>query len=227
MKSRIPDPRTWGLYVITDRTQTLGRPLEVVVEAALQGGAMAFQLREKDLSAKDLYDLTERLLTLTRPKGCALLVNDRIDIALSLDLDGVHLARSSLPPKAARELLGEGKLIGASCHSLVEAEEAQNGGADFIVLGPIYETPSKLPYGPPLGHSIIGEVRQKISLPIYALGGIKAENIQEVLAASADGVAVISAVMSAHDVSAAVQELLKAIKIKRLAVSDQRSANEV
>ncbi|MFN3476506.1 MAG: thiamine phosphate synthase [Candidatus Methylomirabilales bacterium] len=197
--------------MITDRTKTLGRPLETVVEAALQGGAKAFQLREKDLSAKDLYDLTERLLALTRPKGCALLINDRIDIALSLDLDGVHLAQSSLPPFFARKLLGEGKLIGASCHSLVEAEEAQDGGADFIVLGPIYETPSKLPFGPPLGPSVIREVHQRITLPIFAIGGITAENIREVLAASADGVAVISAVMSAPDVSAAVRELLKAM----------------
>ncbi|MBI3990252.1 MAG: thiamine phosphate synthase [candidate division NC10 bacterium] len=201
--------RNWGLYVITDRKQTQGRPLEEVVEASLRGGARAFQLREKDLEAKDLYELAGHLMQVTRREGATLLVNDRIDIALALDLDGVHLARRSFPTDVARKLLGVGKLIGASCHSLDEALEAEEGGADFLVLGPIYETPSKLPYGPPLGREIIRRVREKASLPIFAIGGIKPQHVPEVLAAGANGVAVISAVMAAPDPMEATQELLR------------------
>jgi len=195
--------------VITDRKQTRGRTLEEVVEASLRGGARAFQLREKDLEAKDLYELAERLVQLTRQNAAVLLVNDRIDITLALDLDGVHLARGSFPPDVARKLLGGGKLIGVSCHSLDEALEAEEGGADFLVLGPVFETPSKLPYGPPLGREIIRRIRDKVSLPILAIGGIKPQHVPEVLAAGADGVAVISAVMAAPDPTWATQELLR------------------
>lgn len=207
-----PSVKNWGLYVITDRKQTGGRPLEEVVAASLQGGGRAFQLREKDLPAKDLYELAERLVQLTRRDGAALLINDRVDIALALDLDGVHLARQSFPPDVARRLLGSGKLIGASCHSLEEALEAEAGGADFVVLGPIFETPSKLPYGPPLGVEIIRKVRDKVSLPIFAIGGIRLQHVPRVLAAGADGVAVISAVMASPDPASATAGLLKAIR---------------
>lgn len=208
MKSTYRSPREWGLYVITDRKQTLGRPLEEVVEAALKGGAKAFQLREKDLATRELCELAERLLHLTRPAGAVVLINDRVDVALAVGVQGVHLTQKSLPPSVARRLLGAPRLLGVSCHSLDEALEAQEGGADFILLGPIFFTPSKAPYGPPLGLEILKQVRPYIHLPIFAIGGINTANRAEVLAAGADGVAVISAVMAAPDVSEAVKALL-------------------
>lgn len=205
------DPREWGLYVITDRTQTSGKPLEEVVAAALEGGARAFQLREKDLEARDLALLAERLLGLLRPAGGILLINDRIDVALAVGAAGVHLSRRGFAPAVARRLLGVERLVGVSCHSLAEAEEAQEGKADFIVLGPIFFTPSKAPYGPPLGLEVLREVRPRIRLPIFAIGGVSAVNRREVLAAGADGVAVVSAVMAAPDVSAATRALLSSV----------------
>jgi len=201
------DPRTWGLYVITDRTQTLDRSLEEVIDASLHGGARAFQLREKDLEGRELTALAERLLRLIRPAGGRLLINDRIDVTLAVGAAGVHLSRRGFPPAVARRLLGPARLLGVSCHSVAEAEEAQDGGADFILLGPIFFTPSKASYGPPLGLELLRQVRPRIRLPLFAIGGINAANREEVLAAGADGVAVISAVMTAPDVSAAVKAL--------------------
>src|SRR3972149_3955933 len=154
MKAPIEDPRTWGLYVITDRTQTSGRSLEEAVGA-----------------------------------------------------NGVHLSQRGLPPVVARRLLGPTRLLGVSCHSLAEAEEAQQGGADFIVLGPIFYTPSKALYGPPVGLELIREVRPRIGLPIVAIGGITAANRSEGGTAGADGGAGLSAGMAAPDVSAAVRAL--------------------
>lgn len=201
------DPRTWGLYVITDRTQTLDRSLEEVIDASLHGGARAFQLREKDLEGRELTALAERLLRLIRPAGGRLLINDRIDVTLAVGAAGAHLSRRGFPPAVARRLLGPARLLGVSCHSVAEAEEAQDGGADFILLGPIFFTPSKASYGPPLGLELLRQVRPRIRLPLFAIGGINAANREEVLAAGADGVAVISAVMTAPDVSAVVKAL--------------------
>lgn len=202
------DPRTWGLYVVTDRTQAAGRPLEEVTRAALAGGARVFQVREKDLEARELTALVERILGIIRPAEGLLLVNDRIDVALAVGADGVHLTQRSLPPAVARRLVGHERLLGVSCHSLAEAQEAQEGGADFILLGPIFFTPSKAPYGAPLGLEVLKQVRPHIRLPILGIGGINRTNRQEVLTAGADGVAVISAVMAAPDVSEAVRALL-------------------
>jgi len=209
---------SWGLYVITDRHQALGRPLEEKLIEAIKGGARAFQLREKDLSAKELFELGSRLLKVTRKGGAQLLINDRVDVALALGADGVHLAQSSLPLVSVRCLLRKGMQIGVSCHSMAEAIEAEEGGADFITLGPIFPTLSKARHGPPLGPGIITEVRKKISIPIFAIGGIKASNVAEVMASGADGVAVISAVMGAKDVAQAVSELLLTIRHSRFTV---------
>ena len=152
--------------------------------------------------------LAERLVQIVKSVGGLLLINDRIDVALAVGASGVHLSQQGFPPAVARRLLGPTRLLGVSCHSLAEAEEAQEGGADFVLLGPIFYTPSKASYGPPLGLELLGQVRPRIRLPIFAIGGISAANWPEALAAGADGVAVISAVMAAPDVSAAVKALL-------------------
>ena len=178
---------------------------------ALHAGVRAVQLREKDLTTRDLYELAGKLLALTREAGAALLINDRVDVAMALSADGVHLTRRSLPAKETRALLGPEKLIGISCHSLADVREAEDGNVDFVVLGPIFETPSKARFGPPLTTSILRQARATTSLPILAIGGIDCVRIPEVMAAGADGISVISAVMAAPNPAAAAAELLAAV----------------
>ncbi len=200
---------------MTDRHQTRGRDLLEVIGQALRAGVRAVQLREKDLPARDMYHLAEKLLAMTRAAGAALLINDRVDVAMALAADGVHLTRRSLPPKESRDLLGPITLIGISCHSLADVREAVDGGADFVVLGPIFETPSKAAFGPPLTTRALRQARAAAPLPILAIGGINQARISDVMAAGADGVAVISAVMGAPDPGAAASELLAAVAASR------------
>ena len=204
-------PQKWGLYLVTDRTQTGGRDLVEVLGQAATAGVPAIQLREKDLDTVEMYRLAETLLAMTRQAGTALLINDRVDVAMALGADGVHLTRKSLPPREVRSLVGSRMLIGISCHSLEDVREAVDGGVDFVVLGPIYATFSKTPYGPPLGPGILREARRICPLPILAIGGIEAARVPEVVGAGADGVAAISAVLAAPDPGAATRELLDAV----------------
>lgn len=205
----------FDLYVITDRQQTGGRPLHAVMEAALCGGARAFQLREKDLAPRDLLPLAQEMRQLTQAYEARLLINDRIDVALAVDADGVHLTTSSLPVSVARRLLGPERLLGVSTHSLAEAQAAAEGGADFVVFGPVFFTPSKAPYGQPVGLEALRAVCAAVALPILAIGGIKKVNLDQVVAAGADGIAVISAVIAADDPTAAAQELLAALRSRK------------
>jgi thiamine-phosphate pyrophosphorylase len=213
----------FDLYVVTDRQQTAGRPLRAVVEAALRGGARAFQLREKDLPPRDLYPLAKEMRQLTQPYDARLLINDRIDVALAVNADGVHLTTTSLPARVARQLLGPERLIGVSTHSLAEAQEAAEGGADFLVFGPIFFTPSKAPYGEPVGLEPLRAVRAVVELPILAIGGVKKANLEQVIAAGADGIAVISAIIAADDPTAASQDLLTALRSRRAEQGSQSS----
>ncbi|MCI0527627.1 MAG: thiamine phosphate synthase [Nitrospira sp.] len=187
------------IYLITDRHQTRGRPLSEVVEGALKGGVRFVQLREKDLSTRELLSLAQDIRRLTAKVPSRLLINDRIDICLAVKADGVHLRSNSLPTRIARRILGDSKLIGVSTHSLEEAQLAEEEGADFITLGPIYETPSKAGYGPPLGLDVLRAVRRRIKIPVLALGGIQKERIHEVLDAGANGIALISAILMAEN----------------------------
>jgi thiamine-phosphate pyrophosphorylase len=196
------------LYLITDRTQTRGRDLLGVLEQALAGGVRAVQLREKDLGGRELFLLAEKLKRLCDGHGASLYVNDRIDIALGVDAAGVQLGVSSMPVAAVRELVGEKKRIGVSTHSLKEAEEAQKAGADFILFGPVYFTPLKAAYGEPQGLKPLKEVVKRVSLPVYAIGGIKPENIPDAMKTGIHGIALISAVLSTPEPKKATKEIL-------------------
>ena len=200
-------PLGFRLYVVTDRQQTAGRPLAEVVAAAARGGLGAVQLREKDLSAGELYDLGVSLQKALDPQGVPLLVNDRIDVALALDAAGVHLAGHSLPTRTARRVLGPDKLLGVSTHGLETARRAADEGADFVVFGPVFATPSKLAYGPPQGLSRLAEVVRGVPVPVIGIGGITPGNLAQVMQTGAHGVAMIRAVLAAPDPCAAAREL--------------------
>lgn len=204
----MPKP-DFNLYLITDRTQTNGRDLLWLLEQALDAGVKAIQLREKDLGGRDLFLLAEKVSNLCQSYRSALFVNERIDIALAVNAAGVQLGNASVPVALARQLLGAQKMIGLSTHSLGEALAAQQQGADFVLFGPVYFTPSKATYGAPQGLNKLKEVVEKISLPVYAIGGIKPENISDLRRMGVSGVALISAIMSSDAPKNATNDLLR------------------
>lgn len=202
----------FSLYLITDRQQSGGRPLAEVVRRALEGGVKAVQLREKDLSTAALYRLAEELRRLTTEFDARLIINDRLDIALAAGADGVHIGVNSLAVAAVRRVIGKEKLIGYSAHGLDEALCAQAEGADFVTFSPLYPTPSKAAYGEPCGVKKLAEAAAALNIPVLALGGISPANITEALSADIQGVAVISAVLTASDPRGAAASLLKKIE---------------
>jgi thiamine-phosphate pyrophosphorylase len=208
--SSSPRELPFSLLLVTDRRQARGG-LERAVESALDGGLKAVQLREKDLPARELFLLAERLRSLTDRYGALLLVNDRADVALACGADGVHLGAASIPPAEARRLLGPGRLVGFSAHSLREAEGAEAGGADYATFGPVWFTPSKAGYGEPVGTAALSEAARAVSIPLLALGGVTAARAAEALSAGAKGVALISAILAAEDPARATRETIRAL----------------
>jgi thiamine-phosphate pyrophosphorylase len=182
--------------------------LVATVRAALQGGVRAVQLREKDLSAAELYPLALALRRLTREFSARLLINDRIDLALAVDADGIHLGHHSLPIAVARRLLGNQRLISVSTHHPDEVGRAAAAGADFVTFGPVYPTPSKLPYGSPVGLEPLAAVCADAPLPVFALGGVTAERLPELRAAGCTHIALIGAILQAVDPETAARDLL-------------------
>ena len=198
------------LLVVTDRHQTKGRPLVSLLQRVLTAGLSTIQLRERDLSATELVTLAREVQALTVSCSSQLLINDRIDVVMAMEGVGVHLRSNSLPPSVARPLLGPQRLMGISVHSVEEAVQAESQGANYIVLGPIYETPSKQMFGPPLGIQTLEETCGLVRIPIIGIGGVTAERAREMRRAGAFGVAVITAILGADDVESATRELLDA-----------------
>ncbi|MEO5356209.1 MAG: thiamine phosphate synthase [Nitrospirae bacterium YQR-1] len=199
------------LYLISDRA-LVNKPCCEVLEEALRAGAGAVQLREKDLNINEIMVLAEKMRELTKKYKAKLFINDRVDVALAVEADGVHLTQNSIPVDAARRIAGERLIIAQSTHSIEEALHAQSKGADFITLGPIYETTSKLQFGPPIGIQTIIKVKKKVKIPVFAIGGIKPDNMSEVMEAGADGVAVISGILSSTDVFGETKKYLELLK---------------
>ena len=181
------------------------------MRAALEGGARLVQLREKDLDGGPLLALALELVAEVRRFGGRLLVNDRIDVALAAGADGVVLPADSFPTEVARRLLGAEAIVARSTHSVAEVERAAREGCDFVLFGPVFATPSKAGYGPPQGIEVLRRASSTVSVPVFAVGGVTAENAREMIAAGARGVAVIREVMSAEDPRAAAAALGSAL----------------
>ncbi|MBI5306769.1 MAG: thiamine phosphate synthase [Planctomycetes bacterium] len=204
-----------SLILITDRN-LCKRPLLETVALALKGGVKAVQLREKGLATRELYTLANELRKMTSDFGAGLFINDRVDIALAVDADGVHLGWQSLPVPVARGLLGVKKLIGISTHNRQEALQARNNGADYITFGPVFYTPSKAGILTPVGVEALRRLKDEIRLPIVALGGINEGNVEAVLESGVEGIAVISSILSADDAEKASRGLFDKIMKHRL-----------
>lgn len=200
----------FSLYLITDRRQTAGRPLVEVVEAALSGGVRAVQLREKDLPAAELYELAWELRALTARYDARLFINERIDVALAVEADGVHLGVNSLPVTAARRIAPD-LLIGYSSHAVGEAAAALAKGADFVTFGPVFPTPSKAAYGEPLGLQALAEACARLRGPVFALGGVRQDNLGQLVATGCERVALISDILAAPDPAVAAETIRRGL----------------
>ena len=174
------------------------------MEQACRAGVRAVQVREKDLSAQALYTLAEALRAVTQRYQARLFINDRVDIALAVGADGVHCRETSLPPGVVRRI-APGLLLGASVHAEDTARRAAQQGADFVLFGPVFDTPSKQPYGPPQGLDALESLARKIDIPVFAVGGLNPARAARCLQGGAYGVAAVSSIIQADDVTAAVQ----------------------
>jgi len=200
------------VYVLTDSRAARGRSLVDLVAAALEGGATAIQLREKSLNALEQVALGRELRRLTHDAGALLIVNDRADIACVLEADGVHLGQDDLPVAAARKILGPNAIVGGSAGNLDELGKSLAAGVDYLGVGPMYPTGSKDDAGPSIGPAGLAEIRLRTDLPIVGIGAIDADNVGPVIAAGADGAAVISAVIGADDPRAAAKRLRQVVE---------------
>ena len=203
-----------SLYVILDRAAGAGRDLVEILDATIAGGARMLQLREKMWPSGQLLPLAERLRARCRRSGVTFVMNDRVELAVVLEADGVHLGQDDLPPRLARPLLRPGMILGVSTHSVEQARRAQADGADYIAVGATFPTRTK-PDFELVGPALVRAVRPEIRVPLVGIGGITPENVGEVIRAGADGVAVISAVCAAPDPAAASAHFVDEIRRAR------------
>lgn len=200
-----------SVYVITDRRLAGDRSILDVVRAAIRGGATVIQLREKEATTREMVELGRALLEITRAAGIPLIVNDRVDVALAIDADGVHVGQDDMPAAIARRLIGPDKILGVSAETVEQARAAERDGADYLGVGDIYGTTTKPDAGPPIGIEGLRRIVQAVSIPVVGIGGINPDNAEPVIEAGAAGVAVVSAVMAAPDPEEATRRLREAV----------------
>jgi thiamine-phosphate pyrophosphorylase len=200
----------YSLYLVADAEYASGRDLVPLIEDAVKGGVTIVQIRGKGLPFGDFLDLARRVKAVLKPRRVPLLINDRVDIALACGAAGVHLGQEDMPPALARKMLARNTIIGNSVNTLQEAREAEREGADYIGLGPIFATTSKATDLPALGAEGLRTIREKVRIPIVAIGGITPRNAGAVREAGADGIAVVSSILGSQDARKAARELKKA-----------------
>jgi thiamine-phosphate pyrophosphorylase len=199
------------LYLVTDRSLARGRSIASVVEAAVRGGVTAVQLREKSCPTSDFVQLGRELKKLLAPYQVPLIVNDRVDIALEVGADGVHIGQHDMDPGRARKLLGPGAIIGLSIESIEQARAAVALDVNYLGVGPVFATATKMDAAPPLGLAALAQVRAISRHRVVAIGGIGPENARQAIDSGADGVAVVSAICAAEDPERAARDLRQSI----------------
>jgi len=200
-----------GLYAIIDNSIRPELSNIEIAKRALPGGTKIVQLRGKGLSSKELLEQAREIRELTRKAGATFIVNDRADIALLSDADGVHLGQDDLPIAAARNVLGKDKLIGISTHNIEQALKAEQEGADYVGFGPVFGTTTKTDAEEAKGITALAEVKTRVSIPVIAIGGITLENLREVIDAGANGTAVISAIAKADNIEETTKRFVYAV----------------
>jgi thiamine-phosphate pyrophosphorylase len=208
-----------GLYVILDPSVCPDRPLRDVLKASAAAGATLFQYRNKSASMKEAYAEALVLRKIAAEVGVTFIVNDRCDLALAVNADGVHLGQGDLPLHLARKVMGPDKLIGISTHNAEQVRAATVGGPDYLGFGPIFKPGSKVDHDPVVGIEGLREIRPLTPLPVFAIGGITPDDVQEVIHAGANGVAVISAILKAGDIRQAVTDFVSRISVPTLPAS--------
>lgn len=200
-----------GLYLVASAAASAGRSTEEVVTAALAGGIRLVQLREKELSTRALWSLAGKLRRMTREAGALLVINDRLDVALAVDADGVHIGQDDLPVEEVRRLAPD-MLRGVSAGTLAEARAAARAGASYVSFGPVFATNTKSDAGAPLGVEAVTEMGEKAGLPFTVIGGIRKEHLPDLVAAGLRHIAVVSAITAAPDPERATRELLALLR---------------
>jgi len=201
------EPVNWKLCLIADKEAAGRKNLLAVIQKAVSSGVTLVQLRAKALCTREFLDLALQVSKILKTQDIPFIINDRVDIALACDATGVHLGKKDLPLPFARKLLGPQKIIGITAHSLRESLEAEEGGADYLGVGPVFLSPSKKDLKTALGLHGLFSIRKKVSIPILAIGGINPENAHDVMATGVNGIAVISAILGAKDIEKATKKL--------------------
>jgi thiamine-phosphate pyrophosphorylase len=204
-----------SLYLVTDRALSMGKSTEQIVEDAVKGGVSMVQLREKDTPTKEFYDLACSLMKLLKPYNIPLIINDRLDIAIASNADGLHIGQSDMPYSIVRKILGKDKIIGLSVETIEQAREANNLDVDYIGLSPVFSTDSKKDINTPLELEGIKEIASFTKHPTVAIGGINKANTADIIKNGANGIAVISAIVSQEDPRKAAEELKSIIQEAR------------
>ena len=197
----------YRVYLVTDRSLCLDRSLEIIATAAAQGGVGIVQLREKNLASRDFLEEAKRLVALLHPLGIPVVINDRVDIALASGAAGVHVGQSDLPAVEARRLLGPNAIVGLSVENREQLKEAENPDIDYVGISPVFSTPTKKDTAPPWGLEGLAWARTNSPLRLVAIGGIHLHNAKDVIAAGADGLAVVSEICSAPNPALATAQL--------------------
>ena len=206
----------YSVYLVTDRELARGRTTLEIAAAAIRGGVSCIQLREKTCSTREFIDEALAIRSLLARHEIPLIINDRVDVALAVKADGIHLGQKDMPCSMARQLIPENMIVGISVESLDDAIAAQKDGADYLGVSPIYPTPTKTDTAQALGLEGLRSIRSEVNLPLVGIGGLNADNAAAVIYNGADGVAVVSAIVAADDPEAATRDLIEIVRFAKI-----------